>query len=40
MFDQVKTVLSQARATVLEDTIGVIALFVLLFAALSMTGAA
>jgi hypothetical protein len=40
MFETVRTILSRSRATVLEDTVGVIALFLLLFAVLSMPGAA
>ena len=40
MFDTVKSILTRSRATVLEDTVGVIVLFLLLFAVLSMPGAA
>ena len=38
MFEAAKTILIRSRATAVEDTLGVIALFVLLFAVLSMPG--
>jgi hypothetical protein len=40
MFEIVKTILAGDRATAVEDTVGVVALFVLLFAVLSMPGLA
>jgi hypothetical protein len=40
MIAQIKTTLSRAGSTAVEDTLGVVSLFVLLFAALSMSGAA
>jgi len=40
MIAQVKITLSRAGASAVEDAIGVVSLFVLLFAALSFSGAA
>jgi hypothetical protein len=40
MIKTVKAILTRDRATALEDTVGVIALFVLVFAVLSMPGLA
>lgn len=39
MFVRFKAILIHSRAAVLEDTVGVIALFFLLFVVLSMPGA-
>ncbi len=40
MFQAVKLILARDRAAALEDAVGVIALFVILFAVLSMPGIA
>lgn len=40
MIETVKTILTGDRATALEDAVGVVALFVLLFAMLAMPGLA
>lgn len=40
MFHTVIAIISRDRATAVEDTVGVVALFVLLFAVLSMPGLA
>lgn len=40
MFDNLKDIILRSRGTVLEDALGVISLFVLLFAGLSLSGAA
>jgi|APEBP8051072433_1049376.scaffolds.fasta_scaffold19402_2 hypothetical protein len=40
MFKDVAAVLARSRATVVEDLAGMVALFVLLYGALSLTGAA
>lgn len=39
MFKELKEIVARSQATVLEDTLGVVALFVLLFAGLSFPGA-
>lgn len=40
MMKEIAAVLSRSRATVLEDVAGLVALFVMLYGALSLTGAA
>lgn len=40
MFKDIAAVLARSRATVVEDLAGMVALFVLLYGALSLTGAA
>ncbi|WP_259444836.1 hypothetical protein [Neotabrizicola shimadae] len=40
MFKDIAAVLVRSRATVVEDLAGLVALFVLLYGALSLTGAA
>ncbi|WP_431299994.1 hypothetical protein [Tabrizicola sp. BL-A-41-H6] len=40
MFQTVMAIINRDRATAVEDTVGVVALFVLLFAVLSMPGLA
>jgi Flp pilus assembly protein TadG len=40
MITQIKTTLSRAGASAVEDALGVVSLFVLLFAALSFSGVA
>lgn len=38
MFTEISEILHRSRATVMEDAIGVISLFVLLFAGLGLSG--
>ncbi len=40
MLTEIKDILARSRATVVEDTIGVVALFTLLFACLHLFGTA
>lgn len=40
MLQELKDILARSEATVMADAVGVIALFVLLFAGLSLSGAA
>lgn len=39
MLKEFKEIVARSQATVLEDTLGVVALFILLFAGLSLPGA-
>ncbi len=39
MFKELEEIVARSQATVLEDTLGVVALFILLFAGLSLPGA-
>ena len=39
MFTEISEILHRSRATVMEDTLGVISLFVLLFVGLGVSGA-
>ncbi len=38
MFTEIKDILTRSRATLIEDSLGVLSLFVLLFAGLSFSG--
>ena len=39
MLEEIADILNRSRATLIEDALGVVSLFVLLFAGLSLTGA-
>ena len=39
MLNEITDILNRSRATVVEDTIGVVSLFLLLFAGLGLSGA-
>lgn len=38
MLDEIAAILNRSRAALVEDAVGVVSLFVLLFAGLTMTG--